>query len=192
MKKLDTLQQEKTLTAIYSDLITAIGENVNREGLAKTPKRAAVALQFLTQGYQQNVDELVKGALFASTNSEMVLLQNIEFFSLCEHHLLPIIGKCHVAYIPNGKVIGLSKIPRIVDMFARRLQVQENLTVQIAESIQKITNSLGVGVIVEAEHLCMIARGVEKKHVTVKTSSLLGIFKKDSATRNEFLSLLKK
>jgi len=175
----------KKLENIYKDLIAEVGEDPAREGLQKTPHRAAKALQFLTQGYKTDLDSMIRGALFASDNKEMVLVQNIELFSLCEHHLLPIIGKCHVAYVPNGKIIGLSKIPRIVDMFARRLQVQENLTTQIAECIIKVTGALGVGVIIEAKHLCMMARGVEKKNVTVKTSSMLG-----NINRNEFLSLL--
>jgi GTP cyclohydrolase IA len=181
----------KKLSGIYKDLIVAIKENPTREGLQKTPHRAAKAWQYLTQGYSTNVDAIVNNAIFTSDNSEMVLVKDIELFSLCEHHLLPIIGKCHVAYIPNGKIIGLSKIPRIVDVFARRLQVQENLTTQIAESIMKVTKALGVGVVIEAEHLCMIARGVEKKNVTVKTSSMLGVFRSSAVTRNEFLSLLR-
>ena len=180
------------LTTIYHDLIIAIEEDPTREGLQKTPHRAAQAFQFLTQGYQADLDSIIRGALFTSDNSEMILVQDIELFSLCEHHLLPIIGKCHVAYIPNGKIIGLSKIPRIVDMFARRLQVQENLTTQIAECVLQVTGALGVGVVVEAEHLCMIARGVEKKNVSVKTSAMLGIFRNSARTRNEFLSLLQK
>ncbi|MEI8055625.1 MAG: GTP cyclohydrolase I FolE [bacterium] len=194
MKNKLSLDDELTqkLTDTYRDLIVAIEEDPTREGLQKTPHRAAKALQFLTQGYKTNLDSIIRGALFTSDNSEMVLVQNIELFSLCEHHLLPIIGKCHVAYIPNGKIIGLSKIPRIVDMFARRLQVQENLTTQIAECVMKVTNALGVGVVVEAEHLCMIARGVEKKKVAVKTSSMLGVFRNSAVTRNEFLSLLQK
>ncbi|CAL7963713.1 GTP cyclohydrolase 1 [Gammaproteobacteria bacterium] len=186
----DELTQK--LADTYRDLIVAIEEDPTREGLQKTPHRAAKALRFLTQGYRTKLDSIIRGALFTSDNSEMVLIQDIELFSLCEHHLLPIIGKCHVAYIPNGKIIGLSKIPRIVDMFARRLQVQENLTTQIAECVMKVTNALGVGVVVEAEHLCMIARGVEKKNVAVKTSSMLGVFRNSAVTRNEFLSLLQK
>lgn len=178
------------LTEIYSQLITIIGEDKNREELQKTPLRAAKALQFLTQGYKTDLDKLVRGALFSTNNDEMLLLQDIELFSLCEHHLLPIIGKCHVAYIPQGKIIGLSKIPRIVDMFSRRLQVQENLTMQIAEAIMDVTKAAGVGVVIEAVHLCMVARGVEKKNVSVKTSSMLGVFKTDLAVRSEFLNLL--
>lgn len=185
-------EQTQKLANIYHNLIVAIEENPAREGLQKTPHRAAKALQFLTQGYKTNLDNIIRGALFTSDNSEMVLVQDIELFSLCEHHLLPIIGKCHVAYIPNGKIIGLSKIPRIVDMFARRLQVQENLTTQIAECVLQVTGALGVGVVIEAEHLCMIARGVEKKNISVKTSAMLGIFRNSARTRNEFLSLLQK
>lgn len=178
------------IASLYSELIAAIGEDESREGLVNTAKRAAKAFRFLTQGYHATLEETVKGALFNASNTEMVLLKDIELFSLCEHHLLPIIGKCHVAYIPNGKIIGLSKIPRIVDMFARRLQVQENLTAQIADSINVVTGALGVGVVIEAEHLCMMARGVEKQNIVVKTSTMHGVFKSDFAVRNEFLSLL--
>lgn len=179
------------LTGIYRELIVAIKEDPKREGLEKTPHRAAKALQFLTQGYNLDPNDVVRGALFTSDISEMVVLKNIELFSLCEHHLLPIIGKCHVGYLPKGKIIGLSKIPRIVDLFARRLQVQENLTIQIAECVLEMTGAFGVGVVIEAEHLCMIARGVEKKNVVVTTSSMLGLFRSSGKTRNEFLSLLK-
>ncbi|EKE01557.1 MAG: hypothetical protein ACD_21C00105G0006 [uncultured bacterium] len=185
-------EQTQKLSGIFHDIIVTIKEDPTREGLQKTPHRAAKAFQFLTQGYNADLDAIVGGALFTSDNSEMVLVQNIELFSLCEHHLLPIIGKCHVAYLPNGKIIGLSKIPRIVDMFARRLQVQENLTTQIAESVMKVTEALGVGVVIEAEHLCMIARGVEKKNVTVKTSAMLGAFRRSAVSRNEFLSLIQR
>ena len=181
----------KKLADAYGDLLANIEDDPSREGLKDTPLRAAKAFEFLTQGYNQSLDEIVKDAVFASDNNEMVLLKDIEMFSLCEHHLLPIIGKCHVAYIPEGKIIGLSKIPRIVDMFARRLQVQENLTMQIAESVMKMTGALGVGVVVEASHLCMISRGVEKKNVYVKTSSMLGAFRESAKTRHEFLSLLR-
>lgn len=183
-------EQTQNLAEIYHNLILTIKEDPTREGLQKTPNRAAKALQFLTQGYNANLDSIIRGALFTTDNTEMVLVQDIEIFSLCEHHLLPIIGKCHIAYIPNGKIIGLSKIPRIVDMFARRLQVQENLTTQIAECVMKLTNALGTAVVIEAKHLCMIARGVEKKSVVVKTSSMLGVFRESAVTRNEFLSLL--
>jgi GTP cyclohydrolase IA len=185
-------QNLETLSKAFLKLITAIGEKENREGLKNTPLRAAKAWQFLTQGYKNNLKEIVRGALFNSDNNEMVLLQNIALFSFCEHHLLPIIGRCHVAYIPHGKIIGLSKIPRIVDMYSRRLQVQENLTLQIAEAILEVTNAAGVGVIIEAEHLCMMARGVEKKDIIVKTSSMLGTFKTEMTLRKEFLSLLSK
>lgn len=179
------------IAANYLQLIKTVGENPEREGLVKTPQRAARAFQFLTQGYKQNIDAIVRGALFASNNSEMVIVKDIELFSLCEHHLLPIIGECHVAYLPKGKIIGLSKIPRIVDMFARRLQVQENLTMQIADCVLEVTGAHGVGVVINAEHLCMKARGVEKQNVKVKTSSMLGTFRSSALTRNEFLSLLK-
>ena len=183
-------EQTQKLANIYRELLTVIKEDPTREGLQKTPHRAARALQFLMQGYDANLEDIIGDAIFTSDNIEMILLKDIEFFSLCEHHLLPIIGKCHVAYIPSGKIIGLSKIPRIVDMFARRLQVQENLTTQIAECIMKVTGALGAGVVVEAEHLCMVARGVEKKKIMVKTSSMLGAFLESAKTRNEFLSLL--
>ncbi|MDR1057429.1 MAG: GTP cyclohydrolase I FolE [Coxiellaceae bacterium] len=189
MKKPKQEIKTQKLADIYHELLTAIKENPRREGLKKTPYRAAKALQFLTQGYNIDLNDIVRGAFFTSNNSEMVLLKDIELFSICEHHLLPIIGKCHVAYIPQSKIIGLSKIPRIVNMFARRLQVQENLTAQIAENIMKVTNAFGVGVVIEAEHLCMMARGVEKS-VLVKTSSMLGAFRSSSKTRSEFLSLL--
>ncbi len=184
-------KQTQKLSDAYLDLITTIGEDPEREGLRRTPYRAAKSLQFLTQGYAIDPHDVVKNAMFTSDNSEMVVLKDIELFSLCEHHLLPIIGKCHVGYLPRGKIIGLSKIPRIVDLFARRLQVQENLTIQIAECVLEVTGAYGVGVVVEAEHLCMIARGVEKKNVTVKTSSMLGSFRDSAKTRHEFLSLLK-
>lgn len=186
---MENLQTQK-LTEIYSELLAVLGENLGREGLKKTPKRAAKTLQFLTQGYFIDVNDVVNGAIFASNNSDMIVLREIELFSLCEHHLLPIIGECHIAYIPRHKIIGLSKIPRIVDMFARRLQIQEALTTQIAEAIMEVTGALGVGVVIEAKHLCMLARGVEKKNVVVKTSAMLGSFLSSAVTRNEFLSLL--
>ena len=191
MKNLEIDEQTQKLSDIYFDLITTLAEDPKREGLLNTPVRAAKALQFLTQGYHLSHHEVVKDALFTSSNKEMVLVKDIELFSLCEHHLLPIIGKCHVAYIPRGKIIGLSKIPRIVDIYARRLQIQENLTTQIADAILEITGALGVGVVVEAKHLCMIARGVEKKNVTVKTSAMLGSFHSSTEIQQEFLNLLK-
>ena len=175
----------------YRELLQSIGEDVNREGLQRTPDRAARALEFLTQGYRQNLDEILNGAVFESSASEIILVKDIELYSLCEHHLLPFIGRAHVAYLPNGKVIGPSKVARIVDVFARRLQIQENLTTQIAESLMNCLQPSGVAVVVEAKHLCMMMRGVEKQNSVMKTSCLLGTFKEDARTRSEFLSLLK-
>ena len=175
----------------FEQIIQAIGEDVTRDGLRDTPKRAAKAFEFLTHGYHKSLEEVVNGAIFESNNDEMVLVRDIELYSLCEHHLLPFIGKCHVAYIPNGKVIGLSKIARIVDMYARRLQIQENMTKQIADTILEVTNALGVGVVVEAQHLCMMMRGVEKQNSCMTTSMMLGSFRHDVATRTEFLNLVK-
>lgn len=179
------------LTQLYSEILDELGVDRARDGLRNTPERAARALEYLTKGYRQSLDEVVNGAVFDSDNDEMVLVKNIELYSLCEHHLLPFIGKCHVAYIPTGKVLGLSKIARIVDMYARRLQIQETLTKQIAEVIMGITNAKGVGVVIEAQHLCMMMRGVEKQNSIMKTSMMLGTFRKDSRTRTEFLRLLK-
>lgn len=174
----------------WAGIISAIGEDLDRPGLRDTPKRAAKAFEFLTRGYTQSVDEVVNDALFPSDSNEMVLVQNIELYSMCEHHMLPFIGKCHVAYIPTGKVLGLSKIARLVDMYARRLQIQESLTSEIAETIMSVTNADGVGVIIEAQHMCMMMRGVEKQNSMMKTSSMLGSFRSDEKTRDEFLSLL--
>jgi len=174
----------------FAQIIEAIGEDISRPGLQDTPQRAAKAMSFLTRGYQQSVDEVVNNALFPSDSSEMIIVKDIELYSMCEHHMLPFIGKAHVAYIPTGKVIGLSKIARIVDMFARRLQIQEQLTVQIAETIQQVTGAAGVGVIIEAKHMCMMMRGVEKQNSSMKTSSMLGSFRDNQATRLEFLSLI--
>lgn len=174
----------------FRSLLEAIGEDTQREGLLKTPIRAARAFEFLTNGYRQNLEEIVNGAIFESDASEIVLVKDIELYSLCEHHLLPFIGRAHVAYIPNGKVIGLSKVARIVDVFARRLQIQENLTVQIADALMKTLHPSGVAVVIEAKHLCMMMRGVEKQNSVMKTSCLLGTFKEDARTRSEFLSLL--
>src|SRR5437899_6166967 len=179
------------LTKAYRDLHDAIGEHSTRQGLVQTPARAARALEFLTQGYRQSVEEIVNNAIFDSEASEIILVKDIELYSLCEHHLLPFIGRAHVAYIPNGKVIGLSKVARIVDVFARRLQIQENLTTQIAGSLMECLEPSGVAVVVEAKHLCMMMRGVEKQNSVMKTSCLLGVFKDDARTRSEFLSLLK-
>ena len=180
-----------TIANAYRELLQSIGEDVNRDGLQRTPDRAARALEFLTQGYRQNLDEIINGAVFESSASEIILVKDIELYSLCEHHLLPFIGRAHVAYLPNGKVIGLSKVARIVDVFARRLQIQENLTTQIAESLMRCLEPSGVAVVVEAKHLCMMMRGVEKQNSVMKTSCLLGTFKEDARTRSEFLSLLK-
>ena len=185
---------EKTLDRIasaYRQLLESVGEDSDREGLRRTPDRAARAFEFLTQGYRQDLEEIINDAVFASDASEIILVKDIELYSLCEHHLLPFIGRAHVAYIPNGKVIGLSKVARIVDVFARRLQIQENLTTQIAESLMRCLEPSGVAVVVEAKHLCMMMRGVEKQNSVMKTSCLLGTFKEDARTRSEFLSLLK-
>jgi GTP cyclohydrolase I len=174
----------------YLKIIQSTGEDVSRPGLLDTPDRAAKAFEYLTSGYHMDLKEVINDALFPSDSEEMVIVKDIELFSLCEHHLLPFIGKCHVAYIPSGQVIGLSKVARIVDMFARRLQIQEALAQQIASTIQEATNALGVGVIVEAKHMCMMMRGVEKQNSSMKTSAMLGSFRTDQATRTEFLTLL--
>jgi GTP cyclohydrolase I len=179
------------ITRAYRELLQGVGEDLDREGLQRTPARAARALEFLTQGYRQDLDEIINDAVFESEASEIILVKDIELYSMCEHHLLPFIGRAHVAYIPSGKVIGLSKVARIVDAFARRLQIQENLTTQIAESLMKCLEPWGVAVVVEAKHLCMMMRGVEKQNSVMKTSCLLGTFKDDARTRSEFLSLLK-
>ena len=179
------------LENLYRDILKNIGEDPEREGLKDTPKRAAKALKFLTKGYQQSLDEVVNNAIFQSDMSEMVIVKNIELYSLCEHHLLPFIGQCHVAYMPTGKVIGLSKIARVVELFARRLQIQERLTQEIAESILEVTGASGVGVIIEARHLCMMMRGVEKQNSVLTTSMMLGTFRDNRSTRMEFLNLVK-
>ena len=177
---------------LITRLLVEVGEDPTREGLVKTPGRVARAMEYLTSGYRTNVAEVLNGALFSVDYNEMVIVRDIDFYSLCEHHLLPFFGKCHVAYIPNGKIIGLSKIPRLVDMFARRLQVQERLTTQIAETIREKIHPKGVAVVIEAQHLCMIMRGVEKQNSVAVTSSMLGSFKADQNTRNEFLNLVQK
>ena len=171
------------------EMLVRLGEQPGREGLVDTPERYGKALQFLTKGYHEDPEQILKGALFSVDYDEMVIVKDIEMFSLCEHHVLPFFGKVHVAYIPKGKVIGLSKVPRLVEVFARRLQVQERLTVQIAETIQKTIQPLGVGVVIEARHLCMMMRGVEKQHSATVTSSMLGAFRAQQ-TRQEFLSLI--
>src|SRR6187431_665557 len=176
---------------LIRQLLVELGEDPDREGLMRTPLRVEKALRFLTSGYRANIQEVLNDALFTVDYSEMVIVKDIDFYSLCEHHLLPFFGKCHVAYIPNGKVIGLSKIPRLVDMFARRLQVQERLTMQVAETINEKIHPKGVAVVMEAQHLCMIMRGVEKQNSIAVTSSMLGAFKDNQNTRSEFLSLVR-
>ena len=178
------------LSQQYREILVGLGENPEREGLLDTPKRAAKAMQYLCHGYQQSLDEIVNGALFESDNDEMVIVKDIELYSLCEHHLLPFIGKAHVAYIPTGRVLGLSKVARIVDMYARRLQIQENLTKQIADAIQQVTNAAGVAVVIEAKHMCMMMRGVEKQNSVMNTSVMLGAFRNSCNTRMEFLQLI--
>jgi GTP cyclohydrolase I len=184
---------DKTLQAMeghFREIITLLGEDVGREGLVQTPRRAAKAFHFLTRGYRQSVEELVNDAVFTSDTDEMVIVRNIEMYSLCEHHMLPFIGKCHVAYLPDGRVLGLSKIARIVDLFARRLQIQEVLTKQIAECVHGAIRGKGVGVVIEAQHMCMMMRGVEKQNSVMTTSCMLGNFRTQPQTREEFLRLL--
>ena len=183
-------QANDQLASLIKQMLTGLGENPNRPGLVDTPKRAAKALQYLTKGYQDDLKSIINDAFFNSDMDEMVIVKDIELYSLCEHHLLPFIGKCHVAYIPNGKVLGLSKVARLVDYFARRLQIQENLTQQIAQTLLELLDAKGVGVIIEAQHLCMMMRGVEKQNSKMTTSMMLGLFRKDDRTRSEFLSLL--
>jgi GTP cyclohydrolase I len=177
---------------IIRQLLTELGEDPSREGLRDTPKRVERSLRFLTQGYGADVDAVLNNALFTVDYNEMVIVKDIDFYSLCEHHLLPFFGKCHVAYIPQGRVLGLSKIPRLVDMFARRLQVQERLTSQIADTLREKIRPLGVGIVVEAFHLCMSMRGVEKQNSVAVTSAMLGVFQHDARTRMEFLELIKR
>jgi GTP cyclohydrolase I len=184
-------ENEIALTNAYREVLDHIGEDPHRDGLKRTPERMARAIQFLTRGYDEHPEQLLRGALFEVDYDEMVIVKDIEMFSLCEHHMLPFFGKVHVAYLPKGKVIGLSKIPRLVDTFARRLQVQERLTKQIAETIQEAIHPIGVGVVVEARHLCMMMRGVEKQHSATVTSSMLGAFREEQQTREEFLSLIR-
>ena len=189
------VEQEENLNgvsmqAMYREILTRLGEDPNRDGLAATPARVEKSLAFLTKGYEQNPTEILRGALFDVDYDEMVIVKDIEMFSLCEHHMLPFFGKVHVAYIPKGKVIGLSKIPRLVEVFARRLQVQERLTRQIADAIQDAIEPQGVGVVIEARHLCMMMRGIEKQHSSTVTSAMVGCFR-DKETRTEFLSLVR-
>lgn len=175
----------------FEQIIRAMGEDLERPGLVDTPERAAKAYQYLTRGYTQDIDEVVNNALFPSDSNDMVIVKDIELYSMCEHHMLPFIGKAHVGYMPDGKVLGLSKVARIVDMFSRRLQIQEQLNYQIAETIRDVTGAKGVAVIIEAKHLCMMMRGVEKQNSLMKTSCMLGSFRNSEVTRAEFLSLIK-
>ena len=191
MEKTTLVVKGHQLEQLYGQLLDAVGEDRNREGLRATPRRAARSLQYLTQGYHQDLDEVINNALFETDIQEMVIVKDIELYSMCEHHLLPFIGKAHVAYMPQGRVLGLSKVARVVDVFARRLQIQEQLTKQIADTIMKYTEAAGVGVVIEAQHLCMMMRGVEKQNSVMKTSCLLGTFRDNPQTRAEFLSLLK-
>src|SRR5260370_24080014 len=193
MKQIDeplTLTSASTADLVH-EILVRLGEDPQRDGLLKTPERVQKALEYLTKGYQEDPDKVLQGALFDVTYDEMVIVKDIEMFSLCEHHMLPFFGKVHVAYIPNGKVIGLSKIPRLIEIFSRRLQIQERLTTQIAETIQKAIEPQGVGGVIEARHLCMMMRGVEKQHSAAVTSSMLGCFRDNNETRTEFLSLIR-
>jgi len=194
VKKIDESSSpasEATTQELLRELLLRLGEDPDRDGLVRTPERMQKSLEFLTRGYQQDADKILQGALFDVTYDEMVIVKDMEMFSLCEHHMLPFFGKVHVAYIPNGKVLGLSKIPRLVDIFARRLQVQERLTVQIAETIQNAIQPQGVGVVIEARHLCVMMRGVEKQHSSAVTSHMLGSFRTLQNTRDEFLALIR-
>jgi GTP cyclohydrolase IA len=191
-----TRTESATLTSasfeeLVNEMLVRLGEDPAREGLLRTPARVQKAFEFLTKGYNENPEAMLKNALFTVTYDEMVIVKDVEMFSLCEHHMLPFFGKVHVAYIPNGKVIGLSKIPRLIEIFSRRLQIQERLTTQIAETIQKVIQPQGVGVVIEARHLCMMMRGVEKQHSAAVTSSMLGCFREEQETRQEFLSLIR-
>jgi len=179
-----------TFENLVREMLVRLGEDPEREGLLRTPERVHHAFEFLTKGYQQDPDTMLKNALFTVSYDEMVIVKDVEMFSLCEHHMLPFFGKVHVAYIPKGKVIGLSKIPRLIEIFSRRFQIQERLTTQIAETIQKAIQPQGVGVVIEARHLCMMMRGVEKQHCAAVTSSMLGCFRDEQETRTEFLSLI--
>ena len=175
----------------FKSILEGIGEDIHREGLRDTPERAANAFRYLTKGYAENLDDIINGALFESDMSEMVIVKNIEMYSMCEHHLLPFLGKCHIGYLPSGKVLGLSKIARIVDYFARRLQIQERLTSEVAHSIENITGARGVAVVMEAQHLCMMMRGVEKQNSVMTTSVMLGDMRDNPSSRMEFLNLIR-
>ncbi len=191
MKPATDEQAIALMTERFGDIITALGEDLEREGLVRTPERAAKAFYFLTRGYREDLQGLINEAVFTSDTDEMVIVSNIELYSMCEHHLLPFIGKCHVAYLPQGRVLGLSKIARIVDYFARRLQIQEVLTKQIAECVHQAIDARGVGVVVEAQHLCMMMRGIEKQNSVMTTSCMLGDFRSHPETREEFLRLMR-
>jgi GTP cyclohydrolase I len=190
VKVISPAAEEQSIAPLIREVLALLGEDPRREGLVRTPERMDKALKFLTSGYRMDIHQIVNGALYEVKYDEMVVVKDIEFFSLCEHHLLPFFGKMHVAYLPKAKVIGLSKIPRIVDMFARRLQIQERLTQEVARSIQEIIDPLGVGVICEARHFCMMMRGVEKQHSGAMTSAMLGAFRARKKTRDEFLALV--
>ena len=189
---LPALKEDERLESLIRNLLVELGEDPGREGLDHTPQRVASSLRFLTKGYQEDVDQVLNGALYEVAHDEMIIVRDIEVFSLCEHHLLPFFGKCHVAYIPARKVIGLSKIARLVDVFARRLQIQERLTNQLAQVLMEKVNPLGVGVIIEAQHLCMVMRGVQKQNSVAVTSAMLGVFRDKKQTRDEFLALVRK
>jgi len=189
--KVMTPKADESIAPLVKEMLDRLGEDVQREGLARTPERVERAMQFLTSGYKMDVNKVVNGALFSVKYDEMVIMKDIEFFSMCEHHMLPFFGKVHIAYIPRNRVIGLSKLPRLVDVFARRLQIQERLTQQIAQTIEELVDPMGVGVICEARHFCMMMRGVEKQHSGAVTSAMLGAFRTQKETRDEFLSLVK-
>lgn len=194
-KEINTVSAEnesrQKIEVMVKDLLSEIGENPDREGLIRTPHRVAKAYEFLTQGYHQDIEEVLNNAIFEEKYDEMVLVKDIDFYSMCEHHMLPFFGKAHIAYIPNGKIVGLSKLPRIVDVFSRRLQVQERMTLQIAETIQKYLDPVGVAVVTEASHMCMMMRGVQKQNSSTTASAMLGVFKSDPKSRLEFLNLVK-
>jgi GTP cyclohydrolase I len=183
---------EKNMHNLYKDLLTRIGEDPEREGLLDTPERAAKAMEFLTRGYRQKLEDVINDAVFTVDDNHMIIVKDIELYSLCEHHMLPFFGKCHIGYIPEGKVLGVSKLARIVDHFARRLQIQERLTNQVANTLMETVTPEGVGVVIEAQHLCMMMRGVEKQNSCMVTSAMLGSFRKEPSTRNEFLKLIGK